>query len=209
MINLARGLNTSKWRFRTLPNLKTLYSMKTNLLLAAVASAGLLLSSCGSKTKVPKGETELVLPCSEFKSDKKTFRVYSFGESADMNVAKKKALSNAKTELAGMVSTTMKVVADNYVKSMEVNNVEEVLERFEENSRSVIDQRLSGVVVACDRVTKVASTNKFKYYIALELDGEKIVKDYYKALSKNDKIMVDYNYEKFKETFEKEMENKR
>lgn len=151
----------------------------------------------------------MILPCSEFKSDKKTFRVYSFGESADMNVAKKKALSNAKTELAGMVQSTMKVVADNYVKSIEVNNVEEVLERFEENSRTVIDQRLSGVVVACDRVTQVAATSKFKYYIALELDGEKIVKDYYKALSKNDKIMVDYNYEKFKETFEKEMEQAR
>ena len=140
--------------------------MKTKFLFVVVASASLLLSSCGSKIKVPKGETEMVLPCSEFKSDKKTFRVYSFGESADMNVAKKKALSNAKTELAGMVNSTMKVVADNYVKSMEVNNVEEVLERFEENSRMVINQRLSGVVVACDRVTQVAATSKFKYYIA-------------------------------------------
>ncbi len=71
----------------------------------------------------------------------------------------------------------------------------------------VINQRLSGVVVACDRVTQVAATSKFKYYIAIELDGDKIVKDYYKALSKNDKLMVDYNYEKFKETFEKEMQN--
>ena len=183
--------------------------MKARFLFAAVLASSLALVSCGSKTKVPKGETEMILPCSEFKSDKKTFRVYSFGESADMNVAKKKALSNAKTELAGMVQSTMKVVADNYVKSIEVNNVEEVLERFEENSRTVIDQRLSGVVVACDRVTQVAATSKFKYYIALELDGEKIVKDYYKALSKNDKIMVDYNYEKFKETFEKEMEQAR
>jgi hypothetical protein len=125
-----------------------------------------------------------------------------------MNVAKKKALSNAKTELAGMVNSTMKVVADNYVKSVEVNNVEEVIERFEENSRTVIDERLSGAVVICDRVTQVPASGKFKYYIALELDGDKIVKDYYKALSKNDKIMVDYNYEKFKETFEKEMENR-
>ena len=123
-----------------------------------------------------------------------------------MNVAKKKALSNARTELAGMVNSTMKVVADNYVKSMEVNNVEEVLERFEENSRTVINERISGAVVVCDRVTQAQSSGKFKYYIAIELDGEKIVKDYYKALSKNDKIMVDYNYEKFKETYEKEME---
>jgi hypothetical protein len=182
--------------------------MKARVLFVAAVSASLLLASCGSKTKVPKGEVEQVLPCSEFKSDNKTFRVYSFGESADMNVAKKKALSNARTELAGMVNSTMKVVSDNYVKSMEVNNVEEVLERFEENSRTIIDERLSGAVVVCDRVTQLTEGNKFRYYIALELDGDKIVKDYYKALSKNDKIMVDYNYEKFKETFEKEMQNR-
>jgi hypothetical protein len=92
---------------------------------------------------------------------------------------------------------------------MEVNNVEEVLERFEENARTVIDQELSGVLVVCDRLMKVEKTDKFKYYIAIELDGDKIVKNYYKALSKNEKIMVDYNYEKFKETFEKEMANQR
>jgi len=108
-----------------------------------------------------------------------------------------------------MISTTMKVVGDNYVKSMEVNNVEEVLERFEENGRTVINQELSGAVTVCDRLMEVNKSDKFKYYIALELDGEKIVKNYYKSLSKNDKIMVDYNYEKFKETFEKEMENQR
>ena len=181
--------------------------MKTKFLFVIALSISLLLSSCGSKINVPHGETATILPCSEFKSDKKTFRVSNSGESADMNVAKKKALSNAKTELAGMVNSTMKVIADNYVKGMEANNVEEVLERFEENSRMVINQRLSGVIVACDRVTQVVATGKFKYYIAIELDGDKIVKDYYKALSKLDKLMVDYNYEKFKETFEKEMQN--
>ena len=114
--------------------------MKTRLVFMAFAAASMMLSSCGPKTKAPKGETELILPCSEFKSDRKTFRVYSYGESADAMVAKKKAISNARSELAGMISTTMKVVGDNYVKSMEVNNVEEVLERFEENGRTVINQ---------------------------------------------------------------------
>lgn len=148
----------------------------------------------------------MVLPCSEFKTDRRTFRVSSFGESADMNVAKKKALSNARTELAGMINSTMKVVADNYVKSIEVNNREEVLERFEENSRTVIAQRLSGVVPVCDRVTQVAATGMYKYYVALELDGDKIVKDYYQALSKNDQILVDYSYDRFMEEFQAEME---
>ncbi|MEC8458463.1 MAG: hypothetical protein VXY91_03530 [Bacteroidota bacterium] len=182
--------------------------MKTKLVFMLFAATSIMISSCGSKTKAPKGETEMVLPCAEFKSDRKTFRVYGFGESIDLNMANKKAMSDAKTKLAGMVSTTMKAVGDDYSKSMEVNNVEEVLERFENNARTIISQELSGVVTVCDRVMKTKE-DKFRYYIAIELDGDKIVKNYYKSLSKNDKIMVDYNYEKFKETFEREMENQR
>lgn len=165
-------------------------------------------TACKSKKKAvdpPKGEVEIVLPCSEFKTDGDFFRAYSFGESQDMNVAKKKALSNAKSELAGMISTTMKVVGDNYVKSTEVNNKEEVLERFEENARTLINEKLSGVKPICDRVMQVSATGKYKYYIALELSGDDIVKDYYNSLTKTESILVDYNYEKFKKTFDEEM----
>ena len=177
------------------------------LALAAILVFG-ISTSCKSKkeaTPAPEGEVEIVLPCSEFKSDDDYFRAYSFGESQDMNVAKKKALSNAKSELAGMISTTMKVVGDNYVKSSEVNNKEEVLERFEENARTLINQKLTGVSPVCDRVMQVAATGKYKYYIALELSGEELVKDYYNSLTKTESIMVDYNYEKFKKTFDEEM----
>ena len=155
---------------------------------------------------MPKGEVEIVLPCSEFKSDKKYFRSYSFGESTDANVAKKKALSNAREELAGQISSTMKVVGDNYVKSSEFNNVEEVLERFEQNSRTVINERLSGIKPVCDKLMMVTATQKYKYYVALELSGDDLVDDYYKTLSNDQSLRIDYNYEKFKQTFNEEME---
>ena len=155
---------------------------------------------------MPKGEVEIVLPCSEFKSDKKYFRSYSFGESTDANVAKKKALSNAREELAAQISSTMKVVGDNYVKSSEFNNVEEVLERFEQNSRTVINERLSGIKPVCDKLMMVTATQKYKYYVALELSGEDLVDDYYKTLSNDQSLRIDYNYEKFKQTFNEEME---
>jgi len=176
----------------------------------SVFALSILFVSCGGPKEIatPKGEVEMIIPCSEFKSDKNTFRTFSFGESLDQAVAKKKALSNVRAELAGMISSTMKVVGDNYVKSSEVNNVEEVLERFEENGRTVINQQLSGTKVVCDRLTQTQE-GRYKYYIAIELSGDNIVKAYYKSLSKNDKLLVDYSYEKFKETFEKEMENMR
>jgi hypothetical protein len=173
-------------------------------LAGAIAFAGV---SCKSKKEIPtpKGEVEIVLPCSEYKSDKKYFRAYSFGESTDQNVAKKKALSNAREELAAQISSTMKVVGDNYVKSSEFNNVEEVLERFEQNSRTVINERLSGIKPVCDKLMQVTATGKFKYYVALELSGDDLVDDYYKTLSNDQSLKIDYNYEKFKQTFNEEM----
>lgn len=180
----------------------------TPVLALAILAAAAVTTSCKGKKKsieAPDGEVEIILPCSDYKSDNKFFRAYSFGESQDMNVAKRKAISNAKTELAGMISTTMKVVGDNYVKSVEVNNKEEVLERFEENARTVINQKLNGVKPVCDRVMRVSATGNYKYYIALELSGEDLVKDYYNSLTRTESILVDYNYERFKKTFEEEM----
>ena len=180
----------------------------TPFAILAIFAAVSVTPACKSKKKAidpPKGEVEVVLPCSQYKSDGQYFRAYSFGESQDMNVAKKKALSNAKSELAGQISTTMKVVGDNYVKSSEINNKEEVLERFEENARTLINQKLNGIKPICDRVMQVSATGKYKYYIALELSGEEMVKDYYNSLTRSESILIDYNYEKFKKTFDEEM----
>ncbi len=181
--------------------------MKNSYLILAGAAI-FAFTACKSKKKTieaPKGEVEIVLPCSQYKSDKKYFRSYSFGESMDANVAKKKALSNAKAELAGQISTVMKVVGDNYVKSSEYNNTEELLERFEENARTVINQKLNGVKPVCDRLTQVNGSNKYKYYIAVELSGDELVDNYYKTLSNDQSLKIDYNFEKFKKTFDEEM----
>jgi len=42
--------------------------------------------------------------------------------------------------------------------------------------------------------------------LAIELSGSKIAESYNNSLSQNEKLKADYNYEKFKETFEQEME---
>jgi hypothetical protein len=96
-------------------------------------------------------------------------------------------------------------VGDNYVKSSEFNNKEEVLERFEQNARTVTNERLTNVKPICDKLTQVTNTGKFKYYVALELGGEDLSKAYYDSLTKDESLKIDYNYEKFKETFDAEM----
>ena len=42
--------------------------------------------------------------------------------------------------------------------------------------------------------------------MALELSGEKFASKYNEKISEDERIMAEYNYERFKETFEAEME---
>jgi hypothetical protein len=169
--------------------------------------------SCGKKKKSveslpkPVGETVINEYCSgeQYYSTKDTFRATSTGESMDRETAKKKAKSNAMSELAKTISSTMKIVGDNYVNSTEFNNKEEVTETFNEMARTVVDQELKGAVEICEKLTQ-RPDGIYVSYVAIELSGSKIADAYTNSLSQNEKIKADYNYEKFKETFNQEME---
>ena len=182
-----------------------------NLLIASALIISLGLSSCGSKkkaTNVSKQEEELITYyCSgeDYRTDKKHFRANAIGESRDQMVARKKAMSNAKAALAGQIETVIKGTTDNYVNSREFNNVEEVEERFETLNREVINQQLNNVKTICQKHTRTKE-GKYKTYLAIEMDTDALEKAIKERLSKDKRLRIDYDYEKYKETFEKEME---
>ena len=170
----------------------------------------LLFACSGSKKAsnqpIPESEVEVIIPCSgsDFFTNKKYFRANSIGESLDQVVSKKKALSNARADLAASVKILVESVVDNYVKSSELNNLEQVEERFEGLNREVIKQELVGIKTICEKLTKTTE-GKFKTYIAIELSAQKLVDKFHERIMKDDLLMIDYDYEKFKDTFEKEM----
>ena len=176
------------------------------------AVSALLVVSCKSKEEVgatPKEQGEILIEqyCSgkDFFSDKKTFRANSIGESIDQMTSKKKARSNAQSELAKSINSTMQIVGDNYVSSTEFNNKEEVTESFNEMSRTIVNEELRGAIKICEKFTKTAE-GKYKCYMAIELSADKLVSKYHERLSKDEKVKAQYNYEQFKKTFEEAME---
>lgn len=177
--------------------------------LGVIMTAG--LSSCGSSEKVvstkSQGEELIEVYCTgpDFQSDKKHFRASAIGESMDQMVSKKKAGTNARAELASLVASTIKGTIDNYVNSTELNNVEQVEERFEGLTREVINQQLNNIKVICEKQTRT-SQSKYKTYIALEMSAEDLEKAIEQKLSQDEKLKVDYDYNKFKETYEAEMQ---
>ena len=174
-------------------------------------AAFIILSGCKSKEKVAsveeQGETLIEVYCSgpDYQTDNEFFRANQVGESVDQATAKKKAMSNTRAELASAIETTVKTVVDNYVNSRELNNVEEAEERFESLSREVVNQKLTGVKTICEKTTRT-SDGKYKTYISLELAGDELMSALNERLSKDAKLKIDYDYEQFKKTFEKEMD---
>ena len=186
---------------------------KIQYYLSAILIVIAISTGCKSKQKVadkqplPKGEVLVDNYCAgekDFMSTKSYFRSSAVGESLDQMVSKKKAMSNVKAELAGLIQTTMKGVTDNYVKSSEANNVEGLEERFEGNTREVINQVLANVRVICEKQTKTQEGN-YKTYVCVEVSADDIVKGVGNRLSADKELKIDYDYEKFKKTFDEEM----
>ncbi len=179
----------------------------TNLSFVLIAVAAVLISGCKSKEKTPAGEKEVLVPCSgpDFFTTNKVFRSNSIGESMDQVTSKKKALTNARNELAQAINTTVKTVTDNYVNSREMNKKEELEGRFESLNREVVDQTLSGIRTICEKLVQTKD-GTYKTYVAIELSADELVKKYNERLSTDERLKIDYDYEKFKDTFNKEMD---
>ena len=177
----------------------------------AIAGTALALSSCGSSkpvaaTPAVPDEVRVVMYCNgpEYMSDKTALRFSAIGTSMDQMTSKKKALSEARAGLAAQIETKIKSVIDNYVKSGEHLNKEDLSKRYEGLSREVVNQNLAGTRTICEEMTKTKDGN-FKTYTCVELGGPEILSSLNNKLSKDEMLKVDYDYEKFKKTFEDEM----
>ena len=189
--------------------------MNVRLTLSLLTLSSVLIATTGcnnNKSITPEqaGEVEILEYCSgdDYKSDKDHFRASATGESMSRETAKKMARSNAESRLARSISATLEVVTDNYVNSTQFNNKEEVTETFNDLARTVVNQQLSGAITACERLTQKTDGN-YVSYMAIDLSGDELVSRYNERLSQDERIMADYNYERFKETFEAEMAKQR
>lgn len=184
--------------------------MKKILFLVAIA-----VVATGCKTKQvmsTTNEVEVVVPCAEYKTDKTAMRATASAVSPNIQNAKDKAVAAARRELATMLSASVQRVLESFSSSYDTDDAASFASRTKDLSRQVTDQTVVGSFILCDKVTKSTSRDgKVTYhaYVALELGTEEILKNVQtqleKAVSQDDKLRTDFEYEKFKEVFYEEM----
>lgn len=187
--------------------MKTIISISTKAILVGALAVGLVGCSGSRKaTKKTVGTIIKDLPCQkEGRSDKKYFRAYADAKSQNLNMARTKALTQAKANLASVINTTIKTVNDNYMNERQFGDKLEFEAKFESLTREVVKQELSNIEVICEQqsVTKDGLYNKF---IAIQIDKGSLVEAVESKLSKDQKLQVDYDKMKYEQVLEKEME---
>jgi len=190
--------------------------MKTQSLILTVAIA-VVLVSCGSSKpakvvyEAPKGEKVIEVPCTgtKFMDDKKHFRATGINTSAMIQVAKNVAISNAKAEIAGKISTMVQTVTQNYYSQRNQEMTNSTIAKIESMTVQTVNQNLNSTKTICEVTTRVTEDgpNKGKYvsYLTMEVAVDDIVSTMGESLSKDEELRIDYEYEKFKEQFELEM----
>jgi len=184
----------------------------TKLLTLGVLSLSLIagFSACKSKKKVTaKSEVGKIiedLPCEDQgKSDKKFFRASSMSTSADLQLAKEKALLLAKQRLVTLINSNTKSVTDRYVNEREFGENSEFEQKFENLTREVADETLTNIVVTCEKAS-VLDDKKYRAFVAIEVSKEDVMNGIDSKITKNQKLQVDYDKKKFQEIFDQEME---
>ena len=188
--------------------------MKRINLLGTALLTIVVMTSCGSSKPVTQTvqqpavqqDVEINVPCSgpEFQTNKEYFRASSMGLSTDMSIAKKKAMTEARAEIATAINAKVKSVTDSYVSSYQQGENDESKSRYQSLTRTVVEQELSGTRKKKKKTMKTPG-GKYKVYVSLELAGEEIMNAMANRIKNDDKLRIDFEYEKFKKVFEEEM----
>ena len=95
-------------------------------------------------------------------------------------------------------------MVEDYTSSYQNGENDESKRRFQDIARTTVLQKLNGLRTICEQTMKTPD-NKYKVYIALELAGNELLEGISNSIKNDDKLRIDFEYEKFKKVFEEEM----
>lgn len=180
--------------------------MKKVSLFMCAALLGMMFVSCGSSKEVAKAP-EKEQECNECLSTKDAIRVEgSFMAQFENQFpkAKQAARNNARQELARIMKTKIESVVEDYSSTYIDGDAQDFKQSVKDLSRSVVDQTVSGAVPIKEWSEKMSKGTMF--YSCVELSSNNILDEIKNKVSNDAKLRTDFEYEKFKQVFDKEME---
>jgi hypothetical protein len=191
-----------------LEQMKRIKLSKT-IMLISVVSLLFITAGCGSSKQAAgpvNDPNEVKLYCSgaQYMTQTPYLRANASGLSSDMEIARDKALTDARARLSSQIELFSSALTDFYKKDTRLNENEKMEKRFENMIREVFKNKMQGVYPICEKVMK--EDGKFRAYVAVELGGKEMLENIASKLSSDQELKVDYDYDKFKKNYEGAMD---
>lgn len=170
--------------------------------------SGLMAYSCSDKLKrsdTRLKELEQPFEGKKYFSDKKYFRAIGEGKANDLTVAKRIAETNARQGLASQIEVKVRSVGEQFLQNRSIDQKLETTSKYEDITRTVIDETLRNVEVFDQRSYQNKKGN-YVHYVAMQMSTKSISDKMSEKISTDEQLKQDFELEKFRKIYEEELE---
>lgn len=185
--------------------------MKSSVLISSMLVALLVLVGCSRKIKQADNSFKKIdqpFDGSKYYSDKKHYRSTGQGKSLDLTVAKRIAQTNARQAMASQIEVKVRSVGEQFLQNREISNKLETTSKFEDLTRTVIDETLTQVKIIGQESyqNQKGKNGEYIHYVAMEMPTVAIVENMSERISVDDALKQDFDLQRFREIYEQELE---
>ena len=164
-----------------------------SILYLLIASA-IAYYSCNS-TKEMASENpitnEITNPCSENgNSDSNYFRASANSTSSNINLAREKALAEAKTQIAKQIINTTSLIANKYAEEYKIADKQAFAKKMEQAANQTSDIVLKGILPTCEKYSE--TNGRYTAYVSTEISKQLVATELTKQTSN---LIPDINVE--------------
>lgn len=127
------------------------------------------LPACKSKTGPAGTRISQPFTGNKYQSNNAWWRGTGMGASSKQNIARGKADSEARSQLASQVSTNMRAVTDQYLGQTENERARDVADKFQSLVREVMNTQLADMRKIGEETFFNETTREFTVYVAYEI----------------------------------------
>lgn len=169
-----------------------------------------VLVSCKSQQNLINGNEQLMfVPCSSITSDHFATRALGTSSSANMQMAKDKAIAAARKELASSIQTTVQRALDTYASSYDDAVSSEFMSATQDIARLTTNLLLTGTTIACEKITqsrdKKSGNTLYHAYVVVEVDNAQLrqstQKQVTQSLGSNEDLLRQFQSSQLDEAF--------
>ena len=130
------------------------------------------------------------------------YRGYGMGESQNKNFARNMASNNARNEIASSISTKLKGAIDDYMQQYGASGQQQIVrdekQKVEQIISSNVNEKLGNSTIVCSENFIKDGTYQVHVCIECKPDLDDIAKSVVENLTKDMKLKIDYDADKFK-----------